>query len=251
MTTASAAILSTIQRDAFAWQVKNFGRPNALVMLAGVTEEYGESCESMADTALWLDAVGDSCIYLMQFCSVLGWDVGELWDMRDVVRLPDGRAWPQLMGKINHHYVKGRIQHYRGTQDEHDFRCRVAIAALLRHWEAHIADMGRDFIAVVDATWRVVSARDWTADRAAPGDGFVAVTGMQRMAVELEGMIPADRRMDRGLSYEWANAAWQEGVMTVAATIRRAYAQGILAQGWRAHDAAKAQAPGDREETAS
>jgi len=244
---AGATILSQIQRDAFAWQVKNFGLPDALVMLAGITEEYGESCESMVDTPKWLDAVGDSAIYLMQFCSVVCWDVGELWDLRDVVRRPDGRAWPQLMGKINHHHVKGRVQRYRGTQGEHDFRCRVAIAALLRHWEAHLADMNRDFVAVVEATWREVSGRDWTAERPAPGERDTAGwTAMQRMADAIEGAIPSERRMDRELSHEWANAAWREGVTTVAATVRRAYAQGIIAERARPN----AIGPDELEETA-
>jgi hypothetical protein len=164
--TAAANVLSQIQREAAVWQVKNFGPPNALVMLAGVTEEYGEACEHMAETAKFLDAVGDAAIYLMQFCTVVEWRIGELWDLRDLVR-PWGRPWPQLMGKINHHYVKGRVQRYRGTQEEHDLRCRLCIAGLLRHWEQHLADMGFSFISIVSATWGDVSQRDWTKETAA------------------------------------------------------------------------------------
>jgi hypothetical protein len=168
MTSASATILSTIQRDAFVWLTKNYGPAQPLEQLAGMTEEYGEACRDMADTAKYLDAVGDSAIYLMQFCTLLGWDIDELWDLREIFR-PSGRPWPEMMGLINHHYVKGRIQKYRGIRVVHDFRCRVAIATLLRHWEEHLADMGHDFVAVVEMTWREVSKRNWTADRPAPG----------------------------------------------------------------------------------
>lgn len=169
MTSAAAATLSQIQRDAFIWQRKNFGEPNGLLMIAGALEEFGEAQESLADTEAFIDGVSDCCIFVMQLSSVCGFDIGELWDRRDMFELPS-RPWPILLGKISHHYVKGRVSHYRGTTAEHDERCRGAISALLRHWDQHLASLGHDFVAVVDKTWRAVSERDWTRDRPAPGN---------------------------------------------------------------------------------
>lgn len=167
MTSAAAVILSNIQRDAFAWQLKNFGPTNELTMLAGLTEEHGEACEAMGDTELFLDAVGDSSVYLMQFCSLLKWDIADMWEGRDLYEMPS-RPWPVLLGRISHHFVKGRVQMYRGTSGLHDDKCRIAIATLLRHWDGHLHDMRRDYVAVVEQTWRTVSARDWTKERPVP-----------------------------------------------------------------------------------
>jgi hypothetical protein len=164
----TAAILSAIQRDAFVWQKRNFGEPNGLLMLVGMGEEYGESQEFAADTDRYLDSVGDAAIYLMQFCSIRGWDIGDLWNRRDLYELPP-RAWPVLAGKINHHHAKA-LTRYRGPAAEHDERCRAAISALLRHWELHLADMRQDFIATVQKTWAEVAARDWTPESMASAE---------------------------------------------------------------------------------
>jgi hypothetical protein len=200
MTSATAAILSAIQKDAFVWQRKNFGEPNALVMLCGVFEEYGESCEAMGETEAWLDGVADSFIYLCQFCSILGWDVGELWQQRELFELPS-RPWPILVGRISHSYVKGRVSHYRGTTEEHDVRCRAAISALLKYWEKHLADMGRDFCACVEKVWREVAARDWTPETkaSAPAGDLPSVCDTVPLTdVELEEIGNADAEWGRG-----------------------------------------------------
>jgi hypothetical protein len=57
-----------------------------------------------------------------------------------------------------------------------------------------------------------------------------AFGAIECMAQEFESMIPADRRMSEDLSFDWANGARGGGTKTIAATIRRAYAQGIIAE---------------------
>jgi NTP pyrophosphatase (non-canonical NTP hydrolase) len=166
----SAAILSQIQKDAFAWAKKNFGASlTPETQLLGLGEEAGEAAEAMGapDVSEFLDAIGDSTIFLCQFCSLMGWDIAALWISRKLYELPS-RPWPILLGRINHHYVKGHVQHYRGTQAEHEFNCCAAIAALLRHWDEHLTSMNQDFLSVVQFTWSKVSKRDWTKDRPAP-----------------------------------------------------------------------------------
>lgn len=198
MTTAAAPILSGIQREAFAWQRKNFGEPNALVMLCGITEEYGEACEWMHDTPKFLDGVADAAIYLAQFCSICEWSLGELWDQRELFELPS-RPWPILMGKINHHHVKGRVSHYRGTTAEHDVRCRAAIAALLRHWDTHLRSIGHDFVACVERTWAEVSQRDWRPERQVPASQQVDVAALAEVRRLARGIVDAGERAKRSL----------------------------------------------------
>lgn len=165
MTSAGATILSSIQRAAFAWGKKNFGdKLTPETQLLGVGEEHGEAMSAIGDPdpSEFLDSVGDSAVFLMQFASLMGWDIGILWDARECRELEmPPRPWPILIGRIYHSYVKGRVQHYRGTQAEHDEKCKAAIATLLLHWEQRLAIQGHDFIAVVGLTWEKVSARDW------------------------------------------------------------------------------------------
>lgn len=168
MTSAAATILSQVQKDACVWAKKNFGTSvTPEVQLLGMAEEHGEAAEAMGDTEAFCDAIGDSTIFLMQFMTLLGWDIGQLWDWRKSYELPS-RPWPILVGKLCHHYVKGYVQHYRGSRDEHEHYCRVTIGALLRYWDEHLSSLGHDFVAVVERTWAEVSARDWTRDRPAP-----------------------------------------------------------------------------------
>jgi hypothetical protein len=171
MTSAAATILANIQRDAYVWLVRNYGPAKPLEQLAGLTEEAGEACEAIGDPnpADYNDAVGDSTIYLLQFMTLMGWSVADVWDGRAAYELPS-RPWPILLGRINHAYVKGNIQHYRGTKAEHDARCLQAIGALLKYWDQHLASFGHDFVSVVEQTWRKVAERDWTAVRPAPGE---------------------------------------------------------------------------------
>jgi hypothetical protein len=147
MPTAAATTLAQIQREAFAWQLRNFGESNGLLMIAGMVEEFGEAQAGIADNAEFIDGVSDCAIFLMQLCSICGWNVGELWDQRDLFELPS-RPWPILLGRISHSYVKGRVSHYRGTTVEHDVRCRAAIGGLLKYWDQHLSSIAEEQAAV-------------------------------------------------------------------------------------------------------
>lgn len=152
-----------------AWRVRNYGPCQPWEQLLGLAEELGESYESLGnpDTSEFGDSIGDSAIYLLNYCTSRGWDASELYAIRDSVALPS-RPWPELVGKLAHHFVKGEVQKYRGTREEHNAKGKLCVAGLFAHWEKLCAGMGTTFLEVLEKTWDVVSKRDWTKTRAVP-----------------------------------------------------------------------------------
>lgn len=162
-----AEILRQIQKEHWPWTVKNYGQVELVEGVLGLVEEHGEAVEAMADANGYFDAVGDTMIYAICLCSTMGWDVGELWEKRKLYEMPS-RAWPVLVGRIAHAYVKGHIQNYRGTIEQHNESIKVSLATLFRFLEYHVQDMCRDLITITQETWREISQRDWTKDRTPP-----------------------------------------------------------------------------------
>lgn len=84
--------LSALQVQLYRWQVRNFGVPSELAILAGATEELGELAhallkhhqgirgmanrEAMREAAG--DAIADVVVYLIQLCTALRLDFGTL-----------------------------------------------------------------------------------------------------------------------------------------------------------------------------
>lgn len=100
--------LHAIQKAQKAWADRNFGSDTpAYRPLLGAIEELGELChhrlkyeQGIRNTENHMeemrDAVGDINIYLMHFCSLLGWDYEEIikttWEQvakRDWQKHPD------------------------------------------------------------------------------------------------------------------------------------------------------------------
>lgn len=101
-------MLRKLQPEIAAWRVKNFPESGMIHQFMGMVEEVGELShailkdqqgvrDSNEDEAK--DAVGDILIFLINFCSTMGWDVEEIltttWDevkQRDWIKHPvDGR----------------------------------------------------------------------------------------------------------------------------------------------------------------
>lgn len=163
----SAAIIRRLQLEIEAWRQRNYGACHPWEQLLGLCEEFGESMEAMADREAYADGIGDSAIYLLNFCTSMGWDAATLYEQRDLYEQPS-RPWPILVGRIAHAYVKGYVQNYRGTREEHETRGKAAASALFATWEKLCAGMGTTFIEVLESTWAVVGKRDWTQERAVP-----------------------------------------------------------------------------------
>lgn len=78
---------SVMQAQLAAWQTRNFGTPSLEQIALGVAEEAGELCHATLKKSQGIrgmhgeefrakaaDAVGDVCIYLMQYCTALRLD---------------------------------------------------------------------------------------------------------------------------------------------------------------------------------
>lgn len=157
--------LPRLERELIDWGFRNFGEQQPWEKLLGLAEEYGEACEGMANRDRYLDAIGDSAIFLIHYCVLKGWSPLEIFSMAGHINRPTGRPWPEQLGRLCHHELKAH-QRVRGGMREHDRAGRRAAAILVRYWCEELGRMGTDIETVVSSTWAEVSQRDWTRDEA-------------------------------------------------------------------------------------
>lgn len=158
--------LQQLQRENLEWQERNFPDQTAHQALLGVVEEAGELAEALgADPpyAEFFDAVADTAIFLTNYASKHGWDLGTMWAWRHAAEMPP-RPLPILIGRLCRCQLKIE-QGIRGSADEHKQRGYEAACALLAHLEHLCALMGRSFVEVVMQTWDEVRLRDWQANK--------------------------------------------------------------------------------------
>lgn len=150
-----------VQAEHAEWQLRNFGHQEPWQMLLGIVEEVGEirDAKTEEDQA---DAVGDTVIFLISFCSAHGFDMGDV--VTRFVDAPDGRSITSSLGRLAHHTLK-LSQGIRGGKTEHLVALREECARAL-----HAMSDGNpgDLEPIVQAVWNVVKLRDW---RRAPRDG--------------------------------------------------------------------------------
>lgn len=87
--------INTIQEEQRAWSLANFGPQSPLLPLLGVVEELGELAHAVLKREQGIrkdenhlanekDAIGDVCIYLLDYCNRRGFNLLELingaWD---------------------------------------------------------------------------------------------------------------------------------------------------------------------------
>lgn len=84
--------LSKLQKVAFKWQKRNFPDSTWAAVYMGVVEELGELSHALLKQEQGIrgtrdeleakakDAVGDMVIYLLNLCSLRGWDFQEILD---------------------------------------------------------------------------------------------------------------------------------------------------------------------------
>jgi len=84
-------------------------------------------------------------------------------------------AWHPLLGlveevgELSHAHLKSE-QGIRGNKDEHRLAKIDAVGDIVIYLADYCNQIGIDFEASVDETWRKVSKRDWKADKVAGGE---------------------------------------------------------------------------------
>ena len=84
--------LSQMQKEQDAWSEKNFDNKKPYQPILGATEEIGELAHAYLKMEQGIrgtkaehehamkDAIGDCCIFLMDFCNQMGWDFAQILD---------------------------------------------------------------------------------------------------------------------------------------------------------------------------
>lgn len=145
-----------------AWSLANFGSQKGLgclVPLLGVIEEIDEYCRGVAIEEKE-DAIGDICIFLLDYCKRSGADLTSIPVAFDQKTFAIG-FWS---GRLCHARVK-RIQGIRGMESLESFRKAEleAVAGILRSCDGMSESLGGDgAFATACKTWNdVVAKRKW------------------------------------------------------------------------------------------
>lgn len=163
----SEPLIVTIQREQIPWVQHNFPNREPWMPCMGLAEELGELCTALrlGDQEAQQDAIGDTAIFLCDFLTAFGINVGDCWEAKY-----DGEGekdWPELVGLICHHCLKLK-QGIRGTCKQHLVSITAYSAELL--WTL-IEEAGGEekFEQLLKGTWDMVKQRDWAKARAEAG----------------------------------------------------------------------------------
>lgn len=206
--------INEIIREVTAWSKKNFGEQRSkadstmvlgsLAPLLGIGEELGEMYEAdfkrrnstedwdtdKADSAL-VDALGDICIYLCDFCGREGIEVPPNrtleWDRSLEASGPGGICI--VAGKLFHAVLK-RHQGIRGYDSTIKYitECRDLTLMMFVSIDRACHFVGTDVNTVLSNVWAKVSQRDWTKNKTSGGDldAPVELDSLDRVRSELE-----------------------------------------------------------------
>lgn len=152
------------------WSVYNFGQQFSHRPGMGMIEELAELEEArlaLKKDAIF-DAVADVTIYMADYYSKRGWNMGTSWS--SAIR-PDwvlfGDINPVAFGlirRLSHHHLKGE-QGIRGGADKHAAAMREACEGTLWYLKTVSTAFGKDYIEVVAKVWSEVSKRDWQKNK--------------------------------------------------------------------------------------
>ena len=177
--TTNAEILDKIQIEIGQWSQTNFGDQvskltnfplGATAPLLGLFEEYGELLETEDkfndETKLeTLDAIGDTCIYLLDFAGRSGISLVKYW----ISHTPDAeleKCDPYVrvgitIGRLAHVSLKSH-QGIRQNETPLDDRLGAACVEVLLALEAVCQELPNTLlIAVTQTTWNTVKKRNW------------------------------------------------------------------------------------------
>lgn len=161
----------TIQTEMVSWQEHNFpGRPG-WIPLMGMVEEIGELVEAslVHDEKEVLDAIGDVCIYLADYCNERQFNMSELWiELHKTITSYHWKSSWQVglqieIGKLAHAHIK-EFQQIR-MHENHPEQAKKAITAILFYLD-RVAQLYQTVVETVALdTWQKVRQRDWQKNR--------------------------------------------------------------------------------------
>lgn len=145
------------------WSAANFGSQKGLGCLApllGIAEEAGEwfSAETLDDTD---DAVGDMCIFLLDYCYRSGVDLSDM-PLKGIEVTSGDVGLTAVIGKLCHVQLK-RIQRIRGMDDTNSFETAryAAVGNLIDELDRLCCPHSRAFMVATQVWHSVVSKRKW------------------------------------------------------------------------------------------
>jgi len=145
------------------WSAANFGSQKGLGCLApllGIAEEAGEwfSAETLGDQD---DAIGDSCIFLMDYCYRAGVDLSDM-PLEGIDVTSGDVGLTAAIGRLCHVQLK-RIQRIRGMEDTDAFEVARynAVGNLIDELDRLCYPHSRAFEIAKEVWQSVVSRRKW------------------------------------------------------------------------------------------
>lgn len=166
-TEAHQKFFTTLSEQVGEWSRYNFGIQSAHRPAMGMVEELNElkMALNQLNSHDVLDAVGDATIYMADYFSIRGWDLGEAWRDRCITPLVDPvEMATQLSRFLSHYHLKGE-QGIRGGADKHAISMRTTCAQTLWFLLSMSNFLGVDYIELVSKVWGQVQRRDWKANK--------------------------------------------------------------------------------------
>lgn len=177
--------LVAIQVEQVEWSVRNFGQQPAHRPMLGIIEELCELEEAQlhgvdefvseeAYKEAILDAIGDTAIYMLDYCGKRGWSMQEVWNARacpewlvDFVLGEENDGAPYLAPFIKHlahSQLKGE-QNIRGGTVKHDNILKATLSSVLWLLDGlSTSYLQRDFMQILLEVWSKVRQRNWVAN---------------------------------------------------------------------------------------
>ena len=168
-------ILSQIQQEQKPWVAHNFGNRPSWMPLLGIVEELGEREEAVGmhpsseeQRGKIIDALADTMIFVMDYCSALEWDIATLWEAAVTYSYPCQVNVFEALGKIAHAHLK-KAQAIR-VEENHDAESILSVVHLLANLRWLAWEVDADLVSETYRVWQEVKLRDWKKDPAHAGE---------------------------------------------------------------------------------
>jgi len=158
---------TTLSEQVGEWSRYNFGTQSSHRPAMGMVEELNELKMGLnqLNSHDVLDAVGDVTIYMADYFSIRGWDLGEAWRDRCIAPFVDPVSMvAQLSRFLSHYHLKGE-QGIRGGSERHAISMRTTCAQTLWFLLSMSNFLGVDYIELVAKVWGTVQRRDWRTNK--------------------------------------------------------------------------------------